>query len=180
MTARPFTGSGRRRAPAAAPPAPRRRPLCLVNFGDTARFRPPATAEPLEPRALLATFTVTTTADDGPGSLRQAMLDANVAPDPKYSIIQFAIPTQPGVVPTIRPLSALPEMTATVEISASNDNRAPPRINIDGTAAGPNVDGIVLRGSFSVSTGWPSMAFPATASFSVMAAGCRSDCVTST
>jgi uncharacterized repeat protein (TIGR01451 family) len=33
--------------------------------------------EPLEPRALLATFSVTGTADGGPGSLRQAIIDAN-------------------------------------------------------------------------------------------------------
>ncbi|MGE3820294.1 MAG: LEPR-XLL domain-containing protein, partial [Isosphaeraceae bacterium] len=33
--------------------------------------------EQLEPRVVLSTFTVTNTDDSGPGSLRQAMLDAN-------------------------------------------------------------------------------------------------------
>jgi len=36
--------------------------------------------EALESRVLLAVITVTTTADDGPGSLRQAILDANATP----------------------------------------------------------------------------------------------------
>src|SRR5437016_742134 len=35
--------------------------------------------EALESRALLATFTVTNNTDSGPGSLRQAILDANSA-----------------------------------------------------------------------------------------------------
>ena len=39
----------------------------------------PALSERLEPRRLLATFVVTTTADDGPGSLRQAILDGRAA-----------------------------------------------------------------------------------------------------
>ena len=38
-----------------------------------------ACAETLEPRRLLATFTVTTTADSGPGSLRKAIESANSA-----------------------------------------------------------------------------------------------------
>ena len=36
--------------------------------------------EPLEDRQLLATFTVLNTNDAGPGSLRQAILDANATP----------------------------------------------------------------------------------------------------
>src|SRR4051812_10120402 len=38
-----------------------------------------AALEALEPRRLFAAFAVTTTADGGPGSLRQAILDANAA-----------------------------------------------------------------------------------------------------
>ena len=48
-------------------------------------------AEPLEPRVLLAVFTVTTTADDGPGSLRQAILDANAVANADPDQIQFNI-----------------------------------------------------------------------------------------
>jgi hypothetical protein len=44
----------------------------------------------LEPRTLLSTFTVTTTADAGPGSLRRAMLDANALAGADQ--IVFAIP----------------------------------------------------------------------------------------
>jgi len=48
--------------------------------------------ERLEPRALFsATFTVTTTTDAGPGSLRQALLDANAAADSSVNV-RFAIP----------------------------------------------------------------------------------------
>src|SRR5579884_3711203 len=36
--------------------------------------------ESLEPRVLLSTYLVTTTADGGPGSLRQAILDADANP----------------------------------------------------------------------------------------------------
>jgi len=54
-----------------------------------------------------ATFTVTSTSDAGPGSLRQAILDANAAPG--ADTIAFNIPG-PGVH-TISPLSALPPLT---------------------------------------------------------------------
>jgi len=53
---------------------------------------------------LAATFTVTNTNDSGPGSLRQAILDANG--NPGLDTIQFAIPG-PGVH-TITPLTPLP------------------------------------------------------------------------
>lgn len=54
-----------------------------------------------------ATFTVTNTADSGPGSLRDALTLANLTPGP--DVIHFAIP---GVgVQTIVPLSALPALT---------------------------------------------------------------------
>jgi uncharacterized repeat protein (TIGR01451 family) len=60
------------------------------------------------PAALAATFTVTTTADSGPGSLRQAINDANAAG--AGNTIAFAIP---GAGPhTIAPTSGLPSITA--------------------------------------------------------------------
>ena len=76
-------------APAPRKSAPRRRPA----------FRRPL-LERLEDRALPSAYVVTTTADSGPGSLRQAILDANTAgtgtaanPD----LIAFDIPTtDPG------------------------------------------------------------------------------------
>src|SRR5437763_3882625 len=53
-----------------------------------------ARMESVEPRLLFATFTVTTTADAGPGSFRQAILDANAAPNPADDVdfINFNIP----------------------------------------------------------------------------------------
>jgi len=53
------------------------------------------------------TFPVTTTADSGPGSLRQAILNANANPGPDQ--ITFAIPG--GGLHTITPPSPLPTIT---------------------------------------------------------------------
>jgi hypothetical protein len=47
------------------------------------------TSGPTPRLAQAAAFTVTTTVDSGPGSLRQAILDANAAPGP--DTISFAI-----------------------------------------------------------------------------------------
>ena len=54
--------------------------------------------EAMEPRRLPASFLVTTTADGGAGSLRQAITDANAKPGP--DAIGFALPAEniPGVV----------------------------------------------------------------------------------
>ena len=54
-------------------------------------------------------FTVTTSADAGPGSLRQAILDADGTPGPEPVTICFSIPGQG--VQAIAPLSALPAIT---------------------------------------------------------------------
>jgi LPXTG-motif cell wall-anchored protein len=62
--------------------------------------------------AYAATFTVTTTADAGPGSLRQAILDANVAGS--LDTIDFALP---GVAPwTITLTTDLPVISGRVDI----------------------------------------------------------------
>jgi hypothetical protein len=68
------------------------------------------------------TFTVTTTADSGPGSLRQAILDAN--PNPGTDTITFNIP---GAGPyTIQPLSPLPDITDPVVIDGYTQPGASP------------------------------------------------------
>ena len=67
--------------------------------------------EELEGRTLPATLTVTNVNDGGPGSLRQAIIEANAA---AADTIAFDIPG-PGVH-TIAPLSPLPEITAPVTI----------------------------------------------------------------
>jgi parallel beta-helix repeat protein len=58
-------------------------------------------------------FTVTTTADSGAGSLRQALINANTAPGP--DVVEFNLPG-PGVQ-TIALLTALPEITNSVAIN---------------------------------------------------------------
>src|SRR4051794_32915208 len=67
----------------------------------------PLRFEPLETRLVLSTFTVTNTVDSGPGSLRQAILDAN-ASDVAADLISFAIPGDG--VHTIAPLTVLPDL----------------------------------------------------------------------
>ena len=62
--------------------------------------------------ASAATFTVTSTADSGPGSLRQAILDANA--NAGTDTIAFAIPG--AGVHTISPVTALPNITQPVTI----------------------------------------------------------------
>ncbi len=68
--------------------------------------------ESLEERAMLAVFTVSNTLDAGPGSLRQAITDANAMGG--ADVIDFNIP---GAGPhTIAPTSALPFITDPVTI----------------------------------------------------------------
>ena len=79
------------------------------------------------------TFLVTNTADSGAGSLRQAILDSNALVSGPRTIA-FNIPG--GGVQTIRPLSALPAITASVTIdgytqpgSSMNTNPWPAALN---------------------------------------------------
>ena len=60
------------------------------------------------------TFLVTTNADNGPGSLRQAILDANATPGP--DAIHFSIGSGPK---TIQLATALPTVTDTVDIDGT-------------------------------------------------------------
>ena len=66
----------------------------------------------LASQATAATFTVTNTMDSGPGSLRQAILDANISSG--SDLIAFNIPG--SGVHTISPLSALPDITEPLSI----------------------------------------------------------------
>ncbi len=103
--------------------------------------------------ALAATFTVTTTADSGAGSLRQAILDANG--NFGADTIGFAIVG--SGVQTIVPAAALPTITDGVTIDgytqsgASANSNAPDQgtnavilIEIDGTNTGLGSDAAVL------------------------------------
>ncbi|QDV38203.1 choice-of-anchor Q domain-containing protein [Tautonia plasticadhaerens] len=67
--------------------------------------------EGLEPRSLLATFTVTGLDDAGPGSLREAIERANLDPD------RDTIAFEPGLSGTIELASALPELATAVIVA---------------------------------------------------------------
>ena len=96
-----------------------------------------------------AVFTVTTTADTGPGSLRQAILDANAAAGPDEIVFNIS-----GAGPhTITPASQLPTITSPVTIDgytqpgASRNtlavgNDAVLAIELDGTSAGSGAIGL--------------------------------------
>src|SRR5581483_11449800 len=99
---------------------PRRRP----------QSRP--TLEALEDRLAPATFIVTVTSDSGPGSLRQAILDANNTPGTDN--ITFSIG---GGAQTISPTSSLPTITGPVSLDATTQPgfAGTPLIQLDGAGA---------------------------------------------
>jgi parallel beta-helix repeat protein len=78
--------------------------------------------------SLATTFTVTTTADSGPGSLRQAMLDANAS---LGGTIAFSIGSG---LQTIRPLAELPQLgLGTIDGTTQPGYSETPLIEIDGS-----------------------------------------------
>ncbi|MBO0698167.1 MAG: hypothetical protein J2P46_07220, partial [Zavarzinella sp.] len=128
-------------------------------FPSTSRRRPALRVESLEDRTTPATFMVTTTADAGPGSLRQAILDANA--DPDQDDIAFNIPGTG--VQTIAVASALPAIAQPVVIDGFTQPGAAPNmfsdadnavrlIELDGTNAG-STPGLVLAGGLATVRG---------------------------
>src|SRR5436853_2502187 len=90
----------------------------------------------LAPTASAAnTLIVTNTNDSGPGSLRQAILDANN--NPGLDTISFSIGSGPK---TIRPLEALPTLTDPVVIDGTTQPgfSGTPIIEIDGSLNSTN------------------------------------------
>ena len=95
----------------------------------------------LETRQLMAILLVTNTADSGLGSLRQAILDADGSPG---STIDFSIGSG---AQTISPHSVLPDLTGTTTIDGTSQPgyvTGTPLIQIDGSLAGGNVNGLIL------------------------------------
>jgi hypothetical protein len=93
--------------------------------------------------APMATFTVTNTNDSGAGSLRQAILSANT--NVSADLIVFNIP---GAGPhTITPTSALPEIIDPVTIDGTTQPgfMGTPIIELNGTSAGENANGLVVN-----------------------------------
>ena len=104
----------------------------------------------MEDRTLLSTFTVTNTADSGPGSLRQAILDSNAVTG--GNTIDFDIPG--SGVQTIALSSGLPTITTAVLIDGYSQPGASPnteaqsdnailQIVLDGYASG-YADGLTI------------------------------------
>src|SRR5688572_20006198 len=102
--------------------------------------------ERLEQRMLFAAFPVTTTADSGAGSLRQAILDANA--NTGNDTITFAISTG---AQTISPATPLPALTDAAGATIAGSTQpgfvvGTPVITIDGGSAGTGADGLTLSG----------------------------------
>jgi parallel beta-helix repeat protein len=105
---------------------------------------PESLREQAEPTAHAAAFTVTNTNDSGPGSLRQAILDANGSPGP--DTINFNLP-QPGVN-TISPLSPLPVIIDPLVINGlTPDGKY--QVELNGSGAGANADGLFVNDNFA-------------------------------
>jgi hypothetical protein len=115
--------------------------------------------ESLEERRLPATFTVVNTGDNGgvdpavaagTGTLRQAIVNANANPGP--DTIRFKIGTG---AQTIKLLAALPILTGPVTLDGTTQPgyAGTPLVELDGTGAGADVNGLVLAGGTSVVKG---------------------------
>src|SRR4051812_4743434 len=103
----------------------------LAKKARRARATLPVRLEHLESRQLLASFTVTSVSDAGPGSLRQAILDSNATPG-AVNTISFAIPG-PGLH-TIIPASQIDEIQNPVILDATTQPgyAGTPLIELDG------------------------------------------------
>jgi uncharacterized repeat protein (TIGR01451 family) len=114
--------------------------------------------EPVESRLLLSVFTVTTVADSGLGSFRQAILDSNADGSP--STIDFSINSGPQ---TIVPTTALPTITnpTTIDATTQPGFSGRPIIQLDGsriffpssTNPIPDVTGITVNAGSSTVRG---------------------------
>ncbi|MBX3400671.1 MAG: right-handed parallel beta-helix repeat-containing protein [Gemmataceae bacterium] len=104
----------------------------------------------LEDRVTPATFTVTTTADSGAGSLRQAILDANATGGADF--IFFSIGG--GGTQTIALSTPLPALTDEVIIAGNTQPgyTSTPLIRVNGSGIGTVADGIVFSPGSSNST----------------------------
>src|SRR5258708_20235346 len=86
---------------------------------------------------------VSSLADSGPGTLRQAILDANDSPDENLVVFNF-----PGSAPyTIHLLSALPAITSPIIIDGWSQPgfSGTPVVEVDGSTANNSIDGLVIQ-----------------------------------
>ncbi len=100
---------------------------------------------------LLDTYAVTSSADSGAGSLRQAILDANAHAG--TDTIEFHLAG--SSVHTIQLLSALPTITDTVVLDATTQTgyAGIPLVELDGSLAGSGVNGLVIQATGSTVRG---------------------------
>jgi uncharacterized repeat protein (TIGR01451 family) len=109
----------------------------------------------------MSTFTVLNTDDSGEDSLRQAILDSNASVG-EFDTIAFNIPG--AGVHTIQPLTALPTITDPVTIDGTTQpgSGGLPAIELDGSAATPGSDGLVITSGGSTVRGLIINRFQAT------------------
>ena len=88
--------------------------------------------------AQAATFTVSTAADSGAGSLRQAIVDSSSSEPPNEIVFSIGSPY------TIQPLSALPNITNQVHINAVLGDPNP-TVTLDGSLAGAGISGLRIQ-----------------------------------
>ncbi len=111
------------------------RPVLLVFLATVFRFSVEA-----------AIFTVSNTSDSGPGSLRHAIDDANLAPDHDTIVFNITPPTPASIAPG----SPLPALTSPVLIDGTTQPgyAGEPIVGLVGTGAG-TASGLVLQGGNS-------------------------------
>lgn len=142
--------------PAETPAADSHEPRSMLASAGTApaasiALPVPMTYTPPPPGRIAATYTVTTTADTGAGSLAAAIAAANATPE--LDFISFAIPG--GGVQTLYPKGPI-TLTQPVIFDATTQPgwSGSPLIELDGSLAGPNANGIVVTGGFSTVSGF--------------------------
>lgn len=118
-----------------------------------------AVLECLESRQLLSTFTVTSLEDSGPGSFRQAILNANANP----GLDQIAFDTKGATFPVFSPLTPLPDVLDPVVIDGSTEPGFVDRpvVTLDGSKLTTGGNGLeILAGQSTIKslviTGFPN------------------------
>src|SRR5688500_4837064 len=104
-----------------------------------------ALAEPVEPRLLLATYTVTSAADAGPGTLREAIGLAGAA---GTDVIEFNLPDPSDAIDLRSPLPAVAGSTG-IRGDSQPGFAGTPLVRVNGAAAGAGTIGLRLLSQFS-------------------------------
>ncbi|HXI70580.1 MAG TPA: hypothetical protein VNN22_09535 [Verrucomicrobiae bacterium] len=99
-----------------------------------------------------ATFTVTTNADNGAGSLRQAILDSNASPGTNSIIFQITSGSPPFTITLLTNLPSLGVPTA-IDGTTQTGFTGTPVIELNGTSAGSTTAGLQLLSGYSLVRG---------------------------